>query len=84
MRPMTVVKNLAGRDRGEWFAVLSLQDGFALIANGSSRPLARPKRKKLRHLLASSTLLSKEDLATDRKLRRAIREFEARHDKGGE
>lgn len=84
MRPLTVVKSLAGRDSGEWFAVISCDDDFALIANGKSRPLERPKRKKLRHLEASETLISIEDLATDRKLRRALREFEARHDKGGE
>lgn len=83
MRPMTVVKSLAGKDSGEWFAVVSCEDGFAFIANGKSRPLIRPKRKNLRHLEISETLLSTEDFATDRKLRRALREFESRYNKGG-
>ena len=84
MSPLNVVKSLAGHDKGEWFAVISLQGDYAIIANGKSRPLSRPKRKNLRHLAVTNTLLSEQDLATDRKLRHALREFEARHEKGGE
>lgn len=84
MLPNSLVKSLAGRDKGEWFAVISCDGEYAFIANGGSRPLSRPKRKKLRHLEISKTLLREEDLATDRKLRRAIRELEARQPKGGE
>ena len=81
MSPMTVVRSLAGHDKGEWFVVISLDKGFALIANGKSRSLSRPKRKNLRHLAITETLLSEQDLATDRKLRRALREYVARHEK---
>lgn len=84
MGPKTVVMSLAGHDKGEWFVVISLDKGYAFIANGKSRPLSQPKRKNPRHLARTDMLLSDEDLATDRKLRRALNEIQARHEKGGE
>ena len=83
MQPNMVVKALAGRDAGEWFAVLAIEEDFALIVNGKSRPLAQPKRKRKRHLSATATMLSDDCLATDRKLRFALREFAANCNKEG-
>ena len=45
-----VVRALAGRDMGNFFVVLSVDGGYALIADGKRRKLASPKRKNLRHL----------------------------------
>lgn len=78
-----VVKALAGRDAGQWFAVLATQGDFALIVNGKSRPLARPKRKRKKHLAVTTARLSADCMATDRKLRFALREFAANCDKEG-
>lgn len=83
MKPNMVVKALAGRDAGEWFAVLATEEDFALIVNGKSRPLARPKRKRKKHLSATAAKLSDDCLATDRKLRSALRKFAADCDKEG-
>ena len=63
-----VVKSVAGHDGGRFYVVLSLTDGFAVIADGKERKLERPKRKNLRHL-------DVETLTTNNKLRRALREF---------
>lgn len=84
MRPYTVVKSLAGRDKGEWFVIVSIDGEFAFIANGKSRPLNRLKKKRIRHLAKSTAVLVENDLATDRKLRFALRNIAADHDKGGE
>ena len=83
MRPGMVVKALAGRDAGQWFVVCAVEGGFALIADGKSRPLARPKRKALKHLAKTAALLSDECMMTDRKLRCALRAFAANCDKEG-
>lgn len=40
-----VVRALAGRDMGNFFVVLSVDGGYALIADGKRRKLASPKRK---------------------------------------
>lgn len=45
-----VVRALAGRDMGGFFVVLSVDGGYAEIADGKRRRLASPKRKNLRHL----------------------------------
>ena len=45
-----IVKSLAGRDAGEWFAVVSAGEDFALLANGRERPLERPKKLSLIHI----------------------------------
>ena len=83
MVPNQVVKALAGRDAGEWFVVLEVQGEFALIVNGKSRPLAQPKRKRRKHLALTKVALSNECMASDRKLKAALREFAANCDKEG-
>ena len=83
MKPYTVAKSIAGRDSGEWFAVISEADGLCLIVNGKSRPLAHPKRKKAKHLQFTSTVLCSESLTTDRKLRAALKAISADSNEGG-
>ena len=83
MVPNMVVKALAGRDAGDWFAVLAIQGDFALIVNGKNRPLAQPKRKRKKHLAATTVKLCDDCLASDRKLKAALREFAANCDKEG-
>lgn len=51
-------RSLAGRDRGGYFIVVGVtEDGMVLIADGKTRPLARPKKKKRRHLHMTPLLL---------------------------
>lgn len=63
----------AGRDKGRFLAVLEVDGDYALVADGDIRPLARPKRKKLRHLGATNHRFAQEDLISDRALRGAIK-----------
>ncbi len=83
MELYSVVKSIAGRDRGEYFAVVGEMPGFVLIANGKSRPLIRPKRKKTKHIEMTSYKLCNKSLTTDRKLRTALKQFSADSYKGG-
>ena len=45
-----IVKSAAGRDRGRLFFVLGTEGEFLLLADGKSRKLERPKRKKRKHV----------------------------------
>ncbi len=83
MCPGIAVKALAGRDAGQWFAVSAIEGDFALIVNGKSRPLAKPKRKRKKHLAPTAAKLSDECMMTDRKLKCALRAFAANCDKEG-
>lgn len=69
-----VVRSLAGRDKGRFFVVLDVEENFAAIADGSLRPLARPKRKKLRHLAPTARHVERLDDAmhSDKELKRLL------------
>jgi len=41
-----VVISTAGRDKGEPFFVLGTEGDFLLLADGKTRPVERPKRKR--------------------------------------
>lgn len=69
-----VVKSIAGHDQGSFYAVLSVSEGFAEIADGKHRLLSKPKRKSLKHLRATQTVLAIDEL-TDKKLREALHSF---------
>ncbi len=68
-----------GRDKGRAFMVLCEVDAdFVLIADGDIRPVARPKRKRRKHLVAISRELPgelsryKEGRLQDSDLRKAL------------
>lgn len=70
----SVVRSKAGRDSG-FLVVTGVQEGYVLLADGKRRPLERPKRKNVRHIAATARILSEEEMATNRSIRRALREF---------
>ena len=74
-----LVRSLAGRDKGHTFAVLAVEGQILLLADGSRRTLANPKRKKERHVAPTATVLRGESLATDKQLAAAVKAFDARH-----
>ena len=49
----SVVRSIAGRDKGDDFIVLSLDGAYAYLANGELRKVDTPKKKKLKHLQPS-------------------------------
>ena len=87
-----IVRSDAGRDKGKLFAVLAVEGEYLLLADGKSRKVESPKRKKRRHVLfvASdesrlSEKIKSEEKITNSELRRthaAYRE-EVRPDQEG-
>ena len=75
-----VVRSKAGRDKDSFLAVVAIEPPCALVCDGRQRPLERPKRKKLRHLSPTLKVLPEGALATDRKLRAALREAGGQRD----
>ena len=45
-----IVRSKAGRDAGDLFIILRIENGYAYIANGDYRKVDCPKKKKLKHL----------------------------------
>ena len=76
----TLVESLAGHDKGETFAIINTVDGnYVLIANGKTRGVQSPKRKKIKHIKLLNTKIDLEAMEqsggiTDGGVRRAIKE----------
>ena len=70
----TVVKAKAGRDDEKNFVVTEVcGDGrYVLIADGKTRKLDKPKRKNIKHLAVSNTVIDLNEI-TDKKLKMILR-----------
>ncbi len=83
LRPGQMVTSRAGRDQGQIFVVLALEDGhFALVADGRVRGVNRPKRKNIRHLQAHAAVdagvaagVARGAVPTDAEVREAIASY---------
>lgn len=45
-----IIISLAGRDKGQFFFVMDVDETYVYIADGRRRKLDQPKRKKHRHV----------------------------------
>ena len=74
-----IIRSDAGRDKGKLFVVLAVEGEYLLLADGKSRKVENPKRKKRRHVLfvaSEETRLSEkiksEEKITNSELRRTL------------
>lgn len=70
----SVVRADAGRDKGSFFVVTSMDKDFCFIADGKSRKLDKPKRKNLKHIRPTNSMIEIKDI-TDKKLRTLLKDF---------
>ena len=78
----SIVQSDAGRDKGKLFFVLDAEGEYLLLADGKSRKVETPKRKKRKHVrlvsdkeLEVSTKIKGEEKITNSELRRALAAF---------
>jgi len=79
-----IIRSDAGRDKGKLFVVLAVEGEYLLLADGKSRKVEAPKRKKRRHVLfvaADESRLSEkikgEEKITNSELRRTLAAYRA-------
>lgn len=79
-----VVLSEAGRDKGRFFVVVGLEEGFARIADGKMRGAEKPKLKKRKHLrfaglydCRTADKIKQGERVHNIELRRMISEFSA-------
>ena len=70
-----VVKVKAGRDKDKFFVVVDFNDKEAFICDGRRRKVSKPKKKNIRHLALTSTVVSPEDMTCDKRIRLALNKF---------
>ena len=68
----TVVRSVAGHDKGELMLLLATDSKSALVCDGRQRRLEKPKRKNLKHIKATSFTLSEEETQSNKRLRKAL------------
>ena len=68
----------AGREKGRLFFVVDVQNEYLLLADGRSRRLEAPKRKKCRHVQRAAKLRSSE-IITNSELRKALAVYRGEH-----
>ena len=51
-----IVQSLAGRDKGEYFLVKSVEGEYVTIIDGKKRKVDNPKRKKIKHIKKVSSV----------------------------
>ena len=74
-----VVLSLAGRDTGEYAVVLDSTDCTVTVANGKSRPIARPKMKNLKHVRITAYRLDIDNMVSDKWLRSQLNRLQPKH-----
>ena len=74
-----IVRSIAGRDKGKFFFVLDTEGEFLMLADGKTRKLENPKRKKRKHtaFVTSSDCrvaekIRSEEKVTNSELRRTL------------
>ncbi|MCI9086453.1 MAG: RNA-binding protein [Clostridia bacterium] len=78
----SIVRSIAGRDKGSLFIVISREGDYVYLANGELRKVDRPKRKKLKHLQGTKSVsefvqnkLAAVGKVTNSEVRKALAEF---------
>lgn len=70
----SIVRAKAGREKDGFFVVTAVDNGFCFIADGKSRKLDSPKRKNIKHISVTNSMIGIDGL-TDKKLRILLKEF---------
>ena len=74
----SVVKALAGREKNSFYVAVGIHDGFVEIADGKERKLESPKRKNIKHISPTKTIIDTKEL-TNKKLRKLLGEFKTQN-----
>ncbi len=74
----SVVKALAGRDKGCYFVAVAADDRCVYIADGKSRKISAPKRKNVKHISPTDSRVDITGM-TDKQLRRYLAAFLTRN-----
>lgn len=69
-----IARIIAGHDKDLFMVITAVEGNFAYVANGKERKLLAPKKKNIKHLRLTSTVIDMSDL-TDKKLRKIIGEY---------
>ena len=71
----TVVKSLAGHDKGDIQVIVGFAKEKALVCDGKNRKLKKPKAKNIKHLQVTNNVLEEDQLLFDGRIKKALSEY---------
>ena len=67
-----IVISKKGRDMGKYLAVINCDKNYVFVADGKERKLETPKRKNIKHISITADALTKDQMKTNKSLKKAI------------
>ena len=67
-----IVYSLSGRDKGKYLVVINCDNNYVFVADGKERKLQSPKRKNIKHISITADTLTKDQMKTNKQLKKAI------------
>ena len=67
-----IVCSKSGRDKGYFLVVVQEDEKFLYLCDGKERPLERPKKKNVKHVSFTNTVLEADSYKTNKSLKKAI------------
>lgn len=68
-----VVRSKAGRDKDRWMLIVGKEGDYVFLADGDLRKISHPKRKKIKHITKTQTVITsiQNDLLSNKKIQNA-------------
>lgn len=74
----TVVIATAGKEKNSLLVVVKIDNNKVYLCDGKNRPLEKAKVKNIKHIKLTKMVLTKEQMATNRKLRKSLNELKTK------
>lgn len=68
----SIVKSISGRDSGRFYLVVKTEANYAFIVDGKVRKLTSPKKKSVKHLCPTNTVLEYTCITSDKHLKQML------------
>ena len=79
----SIVQSLAGRDKGNLFIVVGVDENYVYLVDGDIRKIENPKRKKIKHVELTrhfdnniAERIAKKNKITNQDIKRVIKEIQ--------
>lgn len=71
----SIARSIAGHDKNNFFVVTETNGNYAYICDGKRRPVERQKKKKIKHLSPTNTVVDIDTAQTNRGVKKLLRLF---------
>ncbi len=73
-----IVCSKKGRDKGYFLVIVEENERSVLVCDGKERPLENPKRKNVKNIAVTNTVLEADCFKTNKSLRKSLAIFKSK------